>query len=64
LPNLVHQRLRGFAAPDLGADVKALQGRNGYRLRIGSYRVIFDEDAITILAVYIGRRASTTYKRS
>jgi mRNA interferase RelE/StbE len=44
--------------------VKALQGRNGYRLRIGSYRVIFDEDAITILAVYIGRRASTTCKRS
>jgi mRNA interferase RelE/StbE len=44
--------------------VKALQGRNGYRLRIGSYRVIFDEDAITIQAVYIGRRASTTCKRS
>jgi hypothetical protein len=31
-------------------DVRALQGRNGYRLRIGSYRVIFDEDATTILA--------------
>jgi mRNA interferase RelE/StbE len=45
-------------------DVKALQGRGGYRLRLGSYRVIFDEDATTILAVYIGRRATTTYKRS
>jgi mRNA interferase RelE/StbE len=45
-------------------DVKALQGRGGYRLRIGSYRVIFDEDATTILAIYIGRRATTTYKRS
>lgn len=44
-------------------DVKALQGRDGYRLRIGSYRVIFDEDATTILAIYIGRRATTTYKR-
>jgi mRNA-degrading endonuclease RelE of RelBE toxin-antitoxin system/PHD/YefM family antitoxin component YafN of YafNO toxin-antitoxin module len=31
-------------------DVKALQGRDGYRLRIGSYRVIFDEDATTILS--------------
>ena len=41
-------------------DVKALQGRDGYRL----YRVIFDEDATTILAIYIGRRATTTYKRS
>jgi mRNA interferase RelE/StbE len=45
-------------------DVKALQGRDGYRLRIGHYRVIFDEDATTILAIYIGRRATTTYKRS
>ena len=33
-------------------DVKALQGRGGYQLRIGGYRVIFDEDASTILAVY------------
>jgi len=46
------------------SDAKALQGRSGYRLRIGSYRVIFDEDATTILAIYIGRRATTTYKRS
>ena len=38
-------------------DVKALQGRDGFRLRIGSYWVIFDEDATTILAIYIGRRA-------
>jgi mRNA interferase RelE/StbE len=45
-------------------DVKALQGRDGYRLRIGSYRVIFDEDATTILAIYIGRRTTTTYRRS
>ena len=45
-------------------DVKALQGRGGYRLRLGAYRVIFDEDATTILAIYIGRRATSTYKRS
>jgi mRNA interferase RelE/StbE len=45
-------------------DVKALRGRDGYRLRIGSYRVIFDEDATTILAIYIGRRDSTTYSRN
>jgi mRNA interferase RelE/StbE len=45
-------------------DVKALQGRDGYRLRIGGYRVIFDEDATTILAIYIGRRATTAYKRN
>jgi mRNA interferase RelE/StbE len=45
-------------------DVKALQGRDGYRLRIGRDRVIFDEDAITILAIYVGRRATTIYQRS
>ncbi|MGB8839527.1 MAG: hypothetical protein WCC64_00505 [Aliidongia sp.] len=45
-------------------DVKALQGRNGYRLRMGSDRAIFDEDATTILAIYVGRRATTTYKGS
>jgi len=45
-------------------DVRALQDRDGYRLRIGSYRVIFDEDATTILAIYIGRPATTMYRRS
>ena len=45
-------------------DVKKLNGRDGYRLRSGSYRVIFAEDATTILAIYIGRRATTTYRRN
>lgn len=45
-------------------DVKPLNRRDGFRLRIGSYRVIFDEDATTILALYIGRRTTTTYGRS
>lgn len=44
-------------------DVKSLSGRQGFRLRIGSYRVLFDEDRVTILAIYIGRRETTTYKR-
>src|SRR5580693_2432532 len=59
----VEAGLHRYAMGGLG-DVKALQGRNGYRLRIGSYRVIFDEDATTILAIYIGRRTTTTYMRS
>lgn len=39
--------------PDrLDLDVKRLQGRTGYRLRVGSYRVIYDrEDRIRVLAV-------------
>lgn len=43
-------------------DVKALQGRSGYRLRVGRYRVIFAEDQTTILAIYIGKRETTTYR--
>ncbi len=45
-------------------DVKALVGREGFRLRIGRYRVLFDEDGTTILAVYIGKRETTTYRRN
>ena len=59
----VESGLNRYAMTGQG-DVKALQGRYGYRLRIGSYRVIFDEDTTTILAIYVGRRATTTYKRS
>jgi mRNA interferase RelE/StbE len=43
-------------------DVKQLKGRQGYRLRVGRYRVIFDEDMTTILAIYIGKRETTTYR--
>jgi mRNA interferase RelE/StbE len=59
----VEAGLHRYAMSGLG-DVKALQGRGGYRLRIGEHRVIFDEDATTILAIYIGRRGTTTYRRS
>jgi len=59
----VESGLHRYAVSGQG-DVKALQGREGYRLRIGAYRVIFDQDETTILAIYIGRRATTTYKRS
>ncbi len=45
-------------------NVIALQGRAGFRMRVGAYRVIFDEDATTILAIYIGRRSTTTYTRN
>ena len=44
-------------------DVKKLQGAEGYRLRVGAYRVLFAEDEVTILAVYVGRRSTTTYRR-
>ena len=45
-------------------DVKKLAGREGYRLRVRDCRVIFDDDGVTILAIHIGRRTTTTYSRS
>ncbi|MBK8458574.1 MAG: plasmid stabilization protein [Phyllobacteriaceae bacterium] len=43
-------------------DVRNLSGRDGFRLRVGRYRVLFDEDRSTILAIYIGKRETTTYR--
>lgn len=37
-------------------DVKRLQGRNGYRLRVGSYRVIFDNDGHVLYIERIDNR--------
>jgi mRNA interferase RelE/StbE len=58
----VLEGLNRYAVTGTG-DVKRLQGRDGYRLRVGAYRVLFAQDAVTILAIYIGRRATTTYRR-
>jgi mRNA interferase RelE/StbE len=44
-------------------DVKRLQGVAGFRLRVGEYRAIFDEDGATILTFSISRRHQTnTYR--
>lgn len=45
-------------------DVKKLSGQPLYRLRIGRYRVIFDENRTTITAISIGKRETTTYRRN
>lgn len=37
-------------------DVKKLQGKDGYRLRVGDYRVIFDSDGYVVLIIKIGSR--------
>ena len=37
-------------------DVKKLQGREGYRWRVGDFRVIFDSDGNVILIVRIDSR--------
>lgn len=40
----------------LAGDVKALQGRNDYRLRVGDYRIIFDINGNILLIEAIGNR--------
>jgi mRNA interferase RelE/StbE len=44
-------------------DVKKLSGREAYRLRTGRYRVVFDEDEVTVLAIEIRKRDTATYRR-
>jgi mRNA interferase RelE/StbE len=42
-------------------DIKRLQGREGFRMRVGEYRVIFNDSMTTILTIYVGRRQTDTY---
>jgi mRNA interferase RelE/StbE len=51
-----------YAMEGIG-DTKRLRGSNFHRLRIGRYRVIFAEDNVTVIAIYIGKRETTTYGR-
>lgn len=37
-------------------DVKKLQGKTGYRLRVGDFRIIFDKDGNILYIVQIGNR--------
>ena len=49
----VTKALEGLAKnPPLG-DICSLSGKNGYRLRVGSYRILFDiiEDKIVVHAI-------------
>jgi len=50
-------------ARDGRGDVKRLQASPYYRLRAGRYRIVFDEDQVTILAIQIGKRETTTYRK-
>lgn len=49
---LIRNKVEIYAADpaSLGNNVVKLQGRPGYRLRVGDWRVIFDEDG-AVLAV-------------
>ena len=59
----VTRALSSYAINGQG-DVKRLSGRDGFRMRVGDYRVIFAEDQTTILAIAFARRGTTTYRRN
>ncbi len=48
-------RLTQFAKSGQG-DVKRLKGRAGTRLRVGDWRVIFDETPDALITVAVGHR--------
>ena len=51
----IDARLTDFAVSGKG-DVKRLKGRQGSRLRVGDWRVIFYEEDNTIMVVAVGHR--------
>jgi mRNA interferase RelE/StbE len=51
----IDARLSEFAATGIG-NVKRLKGRAGARLRVGDWRLIFEEDADSIIVVAVGHR--------
>lgn len=56
----IRSKLRQYAddpAPQAN-NVKKLQGQNAFRLRVGDWRVIFDENDVVIDVIRIGARGS------
>jgi mRNA interferase RelE/StbE len=51
----IDNKLVRYAETDVG-DVKSLSGREGARLRVGDWRVIFTEDPTEIVVVAVGDR--------
>ncbi|MBV8919589.1 type II toxin-antitoxin system RelE family toxin [Bradyrhizobium sp.] len=51
----IDRRLTEFATSGHG-DVKRLKGRDGMRLRVGDWRVIFFEDGETMVIAAVGHR--------
>lgn len=57
---LIRAKISQYAAApaSLANMVSRLQGRPGYRLRVGDYRVIFDQDGRVLTILHIGHRGS------
>jgi mRNA interferase RelE/StbE len=58
LSALIRSKIDAYAADPatLGNNVTKLVGRDGFRLRVGDWRVIFDDDGAVIAVLKIGPR--------
>jgi mRNA interferase RelE/StbE len=56
----VESALARYAVGGFG-DVKRLTGVDGLRLRVGNYRVLFEETGTSIWVAFVGLRSTTTY---
>lgn len=54
---LVRGAIKQLAAPG-SVELKKLEGRDGYRMNAGDHRILFDEDKVTVLAIYRVRQAA------
>lgn len=56
----IRSKIAQYAADpaSLAGNVRKLQGREGYRLRVGDYRVIFDDDGTILDILSLGPRGS------
>lgn len=56
----IRSKVRQYAddAASQANNVKKLQGRDAYRLRVGDWRVIFDENEVVIDVIKVGARGS------
>lgn len=54
----IQSKLRQYADDPASQanNVKKLQGQNAYRLRVGDWRVIFDENDVVIEVIKVGAR--------
>jgi mRNA interferase RelE/StbE len=55
---LIRSKIEQYAADpaSLANNVLKLQGREGFRLRVGDWRVIFDEDGRILQILQVARR--------
>ena len=61
--NRINEALEDLAAEPPSGDIVKLQGKDGYRRRVGDYRIVFDITETQVIVYKIAPRGQA-YKRS